>query len=169
MSVSDTVRHESNRVIFEQYVVNGFNFRMTDIQAAVGIVQLDRLDSLIAERRRIAENYGKRFSGIEGVHPVSLSPRLLPNWQSYPVRITDLDADRQSALMQAMLDRGVATRRGIMNAHQEPAYRGTNWRLPCSEAARNETILLPVFSGLSDSDQDQVAEALTASVRQVRR
>jgi len=163
MSVPDTVRHGSPTVMFESYDEVGWNYRMTDIQAAVGRVQLGRLPALIEERRAQAARYRERLAGL----PVELPGE--PNWarhnyQSYAIRLPR-GAD-QRGVMQAMLDRGVATRRGIMCAHREPAYanRPPRFPLPHSEAAQDRCILLPIFPGMTAAQQDQVAEGLAAAL-----
>jgi perosamine synthetase len=148
MSVPDTVRHGSQKVIFEDYVTTGFNYRMTDIQAAVGIEQLKRLDDIIDERRGLAAHYTGLLGNIPYVKVPQASHAIRPNWQSYPIRLLDGVPFDQLELMQFLLDKGIATRRGIMNAHQEPAYIDARWSLRKSESSRDSIILLPLFSGM---------------------
>jgi dTDP-4-amino-4,6-dideoxygalactose transaminase len=160
MSVSDTARHGSPKVIFEDYPVRGYNYRMTDIQAAVGLEQLKRLPEVIARRRALARYYHDALATIDGVSPPSEPSWAKSNWQSYCVRLAD-DID-QRALMQAMLDRGVATRRGIMNMHQEAAQIDVPlpFPLPHSEMARDHCVLLPLYAQMTGAEQDQVIDAL---------
>ena len=67
----------------------------------------------------------------------------------------------RDALMQALLERGISTRRGIMNSHQEPAYAGMGpLILPHSESARDQAILLPLYDGMAPDDQDYVIDCL---------
>jgi len=161
MSVPDTVRHGAKQVIFEDYPLVGFNYRMTDIQAAIGRVQLRRLPGLLEERRRLAEKYTRSLAGIPGLEPPFVSPVLLPNYQSYPVRVTQKFPLSRDALMQELLQQGISTRRGIMNAHQEGAYAELMAQdLPCSEEARDSVILLPLFAGMSERDQQRVLDCL---------
>ena len=120
MSVPDAVRHASPQVIFEEYPELGFNYRMTDIQAAIGRVQVARLSSIVARRRELAAWYSAALPRIPGI-AVPVEPEWArTNWQTYAVRLLDAD---QRRVMQHMLDEGVATRRGVMNAHREAAYR----------------------------------------------
>jgi dTDP-4-amino-4,6-dideoxygalactose transaminase len=163
MSVPDTVRHGASQVVFEDYDEIGWNYRMTDIQAAVGRVQLGRLPGLIAERRAQAARYRERLAHL----PVGLPQEpnwARHNWQSYCIRLPD--GAEQKGVMQAMLDQGVATRRGVMCAHREGAYRGRPPRfpLPHSETAQDRCILLPIFTGMTEGQQDQVAEALKGAL-----
>ena len=164
MSVPDTVRHGSDKVIFEDYVTTGFNYRMTDIQAAVGIEQLKRLDDILAERRKLAAMYGKLLENIPDIKLLSTDNTILPNWQSYPVRLLDRDSLGQKEIMQRLLDKGIATRRGIMNAHQEQGYQEANWSLPKSELCRDRTILLPLFPGIGNANIEYIASALSESL-----
>jgi dTDP-4-amino-4,6-dideoxygalactose transaminase len=122
MSVSDTQRHAAKAVVFEEYPEVGFNYRMTDIQAAVGRVQLGKLPAMLDRRRALAEAYTRAVREIPGLEPPHVPGGARPNYQSYAVRVTPGYPLSRDALMQAMLDAGVSTRRGIMNAHQEPAY-----------------------------------------------
>ena len=99
-----------------------YNYRMTDVQAAIGREQLKRLAGIIAERRALAAALCRRRSPASTASRRRCEPAWArSNWQSYCVRL-DGDLD-QRAVMQHMLDRGIATRRGIMCAHLEPAYR----------------------------------------------
>jgi dTDP-4-amino-4,6-dideoxygalactose transaminase len=160
MSVSDVVRHGSPQVTFEDYPILGYNYRMTDVQAALGRNQLRRLPRLIARRREIAERYRAALSEIAGISAPQEPDWARSNWQSYCVRLPRR-AD-QRGIMQFMLDRGVATRRGIMCSHLEEAYRGFERRfpLPASESAHRNCILLPLFADMTASEQDQVVDAL---------
>ena len=165
MSIPDTVRHGSPRVLVESYDSVGYNYRMTDVQAAIGRAQLARLPALIAERRRLADRYRELLADLAEVEPPHEPAGVRSNWQSFCVRLDDrLD---QRTVMQAMLDRGVATRRGIMCAHREPAYREMPRRHPlaASEAAQDRCILLPLFPGLEQAEQDKVIEALGEECR----
>lgn len=149
MSVPDTERHSSEKVIFENYLTTGFNYRMTDIQAAVGIEQLKKLGNILTERRRLANTYHELLSDLPFIEFAEPRGDDLPNWQSYPVRLTDGVSMSQIDIMQRLLDEGIATRRGIMNAHQEKAYQGVTYLLPNSELSRDRTILLPLFPGMT--------------------
>lgn len=159
MSVPDTVRHGSDRVIFETHPTLGYNYRMTDIQAAVGREQLKRVPEIVSTRRRLAARYGKLLQNNVGIEPPAEPAGRRSNWQSYSVT---LPAQRdQRAVMQAMLDAGIATRRGIMCAHREDGYRnGRAHALPNSEFAQDRRIILPMYHQMTDAEQMQVAETL---------
>jgi perosamine synthetase len=161
MSVPDTVRHHSDCVIFESYPIQGYNYRLTDVQAAIGLQQLARLPYIVQRRRRLAQAY-QALLAVE-VPELGLPKEPVwarSNWQSYCVRLPD-GAD-QRAVMQHMLDRGVATRRGIMCIHREVAYSGDPVRFPLleSERAQDDCILLPLFPEMTSEMQRQVIDAL---------
>ncbi len=178
MTVADTARHSARTVVFEEYSELGFNYRMTDLQAAVGREQLIRLPGMVAERRRLARRYSEVLSGIAGLQLPYEPPWARSNWQSYCVR---LPAGRdQRRVMQSMLDAGIATRRGVMCAHREPAFRLEPWRCrgvsgvvegsdDCttlfeSEAITDHGLILPLFVGMTDDDQGRVVAALASAL-----
>lgn len=160
MSVPDTVRHDSNKVIFEDYVTTAFNYRMTDIQAAVGIEQLKKLDNIINERRSLAARYTELLGDIPHLKVPEDSGAIRPNWQSYPIRLIDGAPCSQLEFMQFLLDKGIATRRGIMNAHEEPAYIDAHWSLPKSESSRDQVILLPLFPGIGVENMEYISTVI---------
>ena len=163
MSVSDTVRHQSTEVTFETYPVVGFNYRLTDIQAAIGREQLKRLPSLVARRRELADRYQAALRGRPAVKTPAEPEWARSNWQSYAVRVAP---GHQRAVMQALLDEGISTRRGVMNAHREAAYPEGTWRvapgqrLERSEQAQDTAVMLPLFHDLREVDQDRVIDAV---------
>jgi len=161
MSVSDTVRHAAKTVVFEEYPEVGFNYRMTDIQAAVGRVQLRRLPEMLESRLELARCYDEALRFIAGLLPPYVPPDVRTNYQSYAVRVTPDFPLSRDELMQALLERGVSTRRGIMNAHQEKAYALKQAaHLPCSEAARDQIVLLPMYSSMTRAEQQYVIDQL---------
>ena len=164
MTITDAVRHNSPVVLVEGYEAVGYNYRLTDLQAAVGRVQLARLPALVAERREIAAHYRELLAALPGVEPPAEPADVRSNWQSYCVRLPP--RANQTAVMQAMLERGVATRRGIMCAHREAAYRdlAQPWALYRSEEAQDRCILLPLFAGLTAQLQAEVVAALGEAI-----
>jgi dTDP-4-amino-4,6-dideoxygalactose transaminase len=164
MSVPDTVRHGAREVVFESYPEVGFNFRMTDMQAAVGRVQLTRLPSIVDERRRIAHEYTSRLSAIDCVVTPIEPVWARTNWQSYCVQLPAWC--NQRAVMQRMLDDGVATRRGVMNAHLERPYSSEAERaqLPNSERAQQRGIILPLVPSMTTSQIEKICQSLAAAL-----
>jgi len=166
MTVPDSVRHSSAQVVFETYDEVGYNYRMTDMQAAVGRVQLQRLPGIVAARRRLAGLYGDLLARVAGVAAPSEANWARSNWQSYCVTLArDID---QREIMQSMLDAGIATRRGIMNSHLERPYAGDGYRLPRSEAAQAHSVILPLYDRMPDEDVEAVVNALDNAIRATR-
>jgi len=176
MGVPDTVRHASNTVIFESYAELGYNYRMTDLQAAIGRIQIERLPDLVVARRGRAERYRESLAAIPGLLLPEEPEWAKSNWQTFTVRLPA--GKDQRTVMQRMLEAGVATRRGVMCAHREPAYAaagtwscgsgpagcacagGSCVRLRESERAQDETLALPLLNEMTDAQQDTVVAAL---------
>jgi perosamine synthetase len=166
-SVSDLARHNAKSVVIEDYVEVGYNYRMTDIQAAIGLEQLKKLDFILDRRRHLAARYGSIFADMPGVTPPFVPEYATHTFQSYAVRIDPKVADRDSVMHQ-MLDKGISTRRGVMAIHEAAAYASTlegRVSLPVTEAATRQTLLLPIYTTMSDDDLDYVIESLNISLR----
>lgn len=168
MSVSDRARHSAREVVFEEHGVLGYNYRMTDMQAAVGREQLKRLPGIVATRRALADRYRALLSDVPGLGLPTEPSYARSNWQSFWVELPP--SCGQKAVMQALLDRGVSSRRGIMNAHREAPYRrpGKPWQLPNSEHAQDRRIILPLFPQMTEAEQVTVSEAVRASCQEAR-
>jgi perosamine synthetase len=164
MSVPPTVRHCSPQVVFEDYPVIGYNYRMTDIQAAIGRKQLERLPQLVSRRRFLAQRYSELLGKIDGLGLPFEPEWARSNWQSYCVRLPD--GVDQKAVMQRLLDDGIATRRGVMCSHREPCYSGEKPRhdLCQSELAQDRAILLPIYTQMTEDDQVRIASALGSAL-----
>ena len=161
-SISTADRDRAAKVLLETYEEVGFNYKMTDIQGAIGAVQMSRVESVVAERRRLAARYDELLAGVDAVTPPYEPVGYRHVYQSYCVRIRSRRA--QEDVMAAMMDAGVATRR-IFSIHDQPAYdAGTPVSLPHTEAAARECILLPMFVGLTDAEQEQTVAALLAAL-----
>jgi dTDP-4-amino-4,6-dideoxygalactose transaminase len=159
MSVSDRTRHSSREVVFEDHSVLGYNYRMTDVQAAVGREQLKRLPGIVDTRRRLAARYRELLGDVPGLGLPVEPPWARSNYQSFWIELPD--GKDQRGVMQALLDRGVSSRRGIMCAHREVPYKGLERApLPWSERAQDRRIILPLFPQMTDAEQQRVAEAV---------
>ncbi|MDF0673227.1 MAG: DegT/DnrJ/EryC1/StrS family aminotransferase [Nitrospira sp.] len=159
MTVPDTVRHSASKIIFEDYVTTGFNYRMTDVQAAIGIEQLKRLPGFLEQRKQLAALYREKLKDISWLEPPHEPSYCRSNWQSYPVKVLDHSPVRRDELMQCLLDVGISSRRGIMNAHQEPAYT-SKFSLPYSEQARDSVLLLPLYAGMTQTEVESVMKGI---------
>lgn len=164
MSLSDVARHSARRVVTETYDEVGFNYRMTDMQAAIGIIQLNRLDDFLAQRRYLASRYTRALHGIDWLQTPIVPDNCLHNYQSYMVRLTGNMATMRDALMQNLLEKHISTRRGIMAIHREQPYRSERWdnRLPNTDLTTDTGLILPLFHQMTDVEQDYIIESLLA-------
>lgn len=162
MGISDLARHSASKVTIETYDEVGFNYRMTDLQAALGLVQLQKIDGMLARRRALAARYSERLSVLPWLVLPSQPAEMLHNFQSYMVRLTADAPISRDRLMQDLLDRGVSSRRGIMAIHREPPYAGGNWEelLPVTNEVTDNSVVLPLFHEMTDEEQDYVADVL---------
>lgn len=161
MTVSAFDRHESDPADFETYPETGFNFRMTDIQAAIGIVQVDKLDAIVARRRELAAEYENRLGDLAGVTLPGDPPYGTTNFQSYNLILdSDFPIGRDD-LMRHLKKRGIASRRGVMAAHREAAFVDVQQGpLPNTEYLTENTILIPLYHHMASLELDQVIEAI---------
>lgn len=160
MSISDTDRHAANQVMREQYMEVGFNYRLTDIQAAVGLAQLERLPEMLRARRERARWYDEMLAGYSWIGTPNVPPGRRWNVQTYTVRLEGHDSDRRDRVMQEMLDEGIATRPGVMTSHREPAYASRRVSLPISERASDGSLAIPLFNDMSSTQAERVVESL---------
>ena len=160
MDVSDLARHAAKDVVIERYPERGWNSRMTDMQAQLGLCQLEELDWILERRRALAERYSAAIAHMPGLEAPFEPGYAVRTWQSYCVRVTGRCAVDRTELMRRLLHDGVPTRRGVMTIHEEPAYADANVSLPHSEAAAREVIILPLFADMTSEQQDHVLDRL---------
>ncbi len=162
MSVSDRERHTSKEPVIEEYVLVGYNQRLTDIQAAVGLTQLGRLDWLLGERRRLAALYLETLQGTPHLVLPAEPPGTRTNWQSFSVYLEASAPVSRATLMARLLAAGIASRRGVMTIHREKAYRAEHpgLVLPVSEDLSDRSVILPLFVGMADDEVAHVARTL---------
>lgn len=160
MDVSDLARHAAKDVVIESYPERGWNSRMTDMQAQLGLCQLEELDWILERRRALAERYSAAIAHMPGLEAPFELGYAVRTWQSYCVRVTARSALGRTDLMRALLHDGIPTRRGVMTIHEEPAYADANVSLPHSEAAARDVIILPLFPDMTSEQQDYVLDRL---------
>ena len=165
MDVSAADRHRSGGVRIERYTETAFNYRMTDVQAAIGLVQLTRLDAQVARRRDLAARYREALGDLPGLRAVTDPPGGQTNYQSFWVVLSDDCAADRDEVLAALAARGVSARRGIMAAHLEPAYADHLHRpLPVTEYLTRRSLILPLFHTMTEGEQARVVDALRAAV-----
>ncbi|GIJ79395.1 aminotransferase DegT [Micromonospora phaseoli] len=161
MNVSAAERHASAQPVLESYLETAFNYRMTDIQAAVGLVQLGRLAELVAQRRALAARYHDLLATIEGLVPVRDPEYGETNFQSFWVLIDPEYGVSRDEVLAELAVAGVSARRGIMAAHLEPAYADlAPGPLPVTERLTRDSLILPLHHALTEDDQDRVVGVL---------
>jgi perosamine synthetase len=174
MDTSDLARHAAREIVVEAYPERGWNSRMTDMQAALGLCQLEVLDEILERRRLLAERYTAALEHIPHIEAPYDPPYATRTWQSYCVRIGPNAPLGRTELMRRLLHDGIATRRGVMAIHEEASYAGQSasaganaerrLELRHTEAVTRETLMLPLFPDLSEEQQDYVLERLAECV-----
>ncbi|ALD63716.1 glutamine--scyllo-inositol aminotransferase [Arthrobacter sp. LS16] len=172
MDVSAADRHGSTLAPQESYGEIGYNFRMTDMQAAVGLVQLSKLEQMVVRRRELAARYQQELAGVPGLRFVQDPEYGTSNYQSFWIEVSrPFPLDREGLLAKLAED-GISARRGIMASHLQPAYAGHSGytvALPVTERLTANTLILPLYHDLREEEQDRVissvlsASALTAA------
>ena len=162
MSISAAERHTRSGPVMEQYLEVGFNYRMTDIQAAVGLVQLGKLDLMVSRRRQLAARYQRLLGHLTGVRTVCDPDYGTSNYQSFWVELTSAFPVSRDELLQHLFEHGISARPGIMAAHRQPAYEGHPLRvpLPVTERLTDRTLILPLFHTMTECEQDAVIAAI---------
>ena len=161
-SVSAAERHASLRAPAERYTETGFNYRMTDVQAAIGLVQLGRLQEMVERRRALAAVYRDALDGVPGLRLVEDPPGCAANFQSLWAEIGDEFPLDRDALLDALAAEGISARPGIMAAHLEPAFSGWPLRVPLTATERltARTLILPLYHELGEAGVLRVADAV---------
>jgi len=169
MNVGAAERHASQQPVIERYVEVGYNYRMTDVQAAIGLVQLAKLGRQIERRRELAARYQRLLADIPGLVTVQDPAYGATNFQSFWVMLPDDFPVNRNDLLRMLADAGVSARRGIMAAHLEPAYAGRPCPpLPVTERITAGSLILPLFHQLTEEEQDLVVSVIhtAAGLRQ---
>lgn len=168
MSVSAADRHASLVSPPEEFGEVGFNFRMTDLQAAVGLVQLAKLPAAVERRRENAAYYRAALADVPGVRLVDDPAWGTANFQSLWLEVgTGYPLDREGLLL-ALAEAGVSARRGIMAAHRQPAYsdRDTGSApLPVTERLTDTTLILPLYHQIGRDELDRVIAVIRGAGR----
>jgi perosamine synthetase len=160
MSVNDRERHSSKKLIFEDHLEVAYNYRMTDIQASLGIHQLAKLDFIITERRKIATRYNEAFKNLIGVKAPEEKEGYYTNYQSYTLYFNSNAKLKRNEFMEAMLELGISTRRGVMTAHRETAYKAIRDKvsLPLSEQYADNSVVIPLYYPMTNEEVETVIE-----------
>jgi dTDP-4-amino-4,6-dideoxygalactose transaminase len=164
MNISATERHRSRQPVIEHYAEVGFNFRMTDVQAAIGLVQLRKLPQMVARRRVLARRYQEMLSGVPGLLMADDPPYGESNYQSFWMLLPEQSAVGRDDLIGLLAAAGVSARRGIMAAHLEPAYAGFMASLPVTERLTKRSLILPLFHQMTQAEQEHVGAVVMSAL-----
>ncbi|NYE35533.1 dTDP-4-amino-4,6-dideoxygalactose transaminase [Nocardioides cavernae] len=166
MSVSAADRHASVLASPETFDEVGFNFRMTDLQAAVGIVQLGRLPEMVARRRELATAYAFAIAQLSGLRMVADPAWGTTNFQSCWVEVLPEHPLDREEMMMHLAGAGISARRGIMASHRQPAHSHRDHvALPVTERLNDQTLILPLFHQMTGAEHERVVDALESAWR----
>lgn len=165
-SISDLQRHQAKGVLQQEYDEVGYNYRLTDIQAAIGLAQLERLDDMLVARRAQADEYRRGLADVDEIQCPHAPPGAEPCYSSFCVKLVGSAAARRDEVLEQMAAAGVSCRRGIPPLYREPYFRATepDLCLPGSEEVGRSTLFLPIFPGLAERDQQRVIDTLKAAL-----
>lgn len=144
---------------YYQQITLGYNYRMTEMQAALGLSQMGRLGAFVARRRALATRYDRMLGNLPLVRPAPPA-NVESAWHLYVVRV---DAARHKAVFEALRADGIGVNLHYIPVHTQPYYRAmgfTPGQFPQAEAYYAEAISIPLYAGLTDADQDRVVDAL---------
>lgn len=162
-SISDLERHKAKGVLVQKYEESGYNYRMTDMQASVGIVQMSRLSAMLKQRKQQAEHYNQEFANLEGVEIPHVPSYATHSYSSYCIRINKTCRKTRDEILKAMASHGVSCRTGIQPLHFEPCYENQMKAavpLPATEQAAQETMFLPIFPGMTQEQLETICSTL---------
>jgi perosamine synthetase len=171
-SISDELRHNADEVIYPDFVTLGFNYRMTDIQAAVGVEQMKKLSYILEEKRRIAHQYNELLSQLERdeylvlPHPMD---GFVHSYQSYVILLNDRMKGKRGRLSNELQKRGIATRKGTYHVPGTKLYREAfgfkKGDFPNSETADERSLVLPIYAGMEEGEVNYVVDNLRDLIR----
>lgn len=173
-SVSDLDKHKAGTVealLAEEFHEVGYNYRMTNLQGAIGVVQMSRLDGILASRTERAQRYSAAFSEMRDIIPPVIPDYATPGWQSYAIRLADDARVTRNEFAQQLLDAGIACRPAYMACHLQDAYRCLYpllW-LPGTEKALESVVILPLYPQMTEDEQAFVIETVRSSLRRSAR
>jgi len=164
MDVGAVQRHASKQPVIERYLETGFNYRMTDIQAAIGLVQLAKVDRMVARRRELAARYQHLLADIPGLAMIRDPAHGTTNYQGFWIVLPPWFPVSRNELLRMLAESGVSARRGVMAAHLEPAYSGEpRPHLPVTEWLTARSVTLPLFHAMTEEQQDHVVSVIRAA------
>jgi len=164
--LKDLAYSESNRYVHDAV---GFNYRMTNLQAAVGVAQVKKLNRFVEMRRENATRYNNRLAAVEGVRTPPEKEWARSNYWMYAIAVEDSFSVDRDQLIDALSERNIGTRRFFVPMHQQPVFAEGGWfedkYYPAAETASRSGLYLPSTSHLSGAEIDQVCDAIESIAR----
>src|SRR5262249_39020731 len=166
-SISDWTRHQARGVLQQVYHEAGFNYRMTDIQAAIGLVQLRRLPEMLRLRAERARYFDEHLGALDEIECPFVPEGATHCYSSYCIQFRPGTRRTRAEVLEGMAALGISSGRGIPPLCAEPFFRDRfpNLHLPVSEEAGERTMFLPIFPGLTQTQQARVVAALKECMR----
>ena len=167
MSIDKKARHNMGKFVYEEYLVPGFNYRMTDIQGAIGVEQMKKLPKILAARRELAERYNKLLLKNPYIELPS-APAYAPHtWQAYLIKVKNSAPISVQELMQKLIGEGIGVKRGIMACHLEHVYEKTHGKtkLPVTEKLIKTSFCIPIFPQMTKQEQDYIIAKVNKYLR----
>jgi dTDP-4-amino-4,6-dideoxygalactose transaminase len=163
-SVSDLDRHKAMGTVYASYPVVGYNYRLTDIQASIGVEQMRKLPWILEQKARVASTYEALLNEVDEIESPHVPDYATHSYQSYLIRFTSSANVDRDALLQAMAKQGISCRHGIAPLHQEPYYQKLygHTHLPISEEVSRSTMFLPIYPTMTEDDVKYIVDNLKA-------
>lgn len=168
----NVMRNKAHGPWYYQQVELGFNYRMNDIEAALGISQLSKLDDFISKRNSVAAHYNERFAHSETITPLTVDNETYSSFHLYVVRIAELTQEQQSKLVDSLRDKGIFAHLHYIPIHTQPYYNDLGFKagdFPSAERYYAEALTLPIFPSLTTSQIDFIADTLISLVNALKR
>ena len=165
-SSSDLMRHKAKGSLVPKYETVGYNYRMTDIHAAIGLAQFKKLPKILLERAKQSAYYNNGFSDVEEIAVPHVPTGSTHAWSSYLIKIVDKKISRND-LLHYMSENGVSCRIGIQPLHLEPFFKNDfgHLHLPETIEAADRALFLPIFPGLTEEEQHRVVILIKEFIR----
>jgi len=160
MNISDHSRNKSNEIVIEEYLSTGNNYRLSDLHASMGLEQLKKLEKIYSMRRAIGSFYKRLLIDMSWIQVQKESDNCHTNYQTFPILLSQDLPFQRNELMQYLLEKGIATRRANINAHEELPYRFQKWSLPVSEALSDRGLALPLYPELKEEEATKCIDAI---------
>jgi dTDP-4-amino-4,6-dideoxygalactose transaminase len=155
-------RQASDTLAVPTFASLGYNYKLSDVLAAIAVVQLSRLDEFTHRRRELADRYASLLAGVAGITAPHIPADRKPTWQTYPVTVDE--ALSRDALVLSLRERGIGSNIGTYAMHREPVYGLGTPACPVAASLYARHLALPMFPGLSEVDQYRVVEELAKAI-----